>query len=85
MEENKNQVKKCFLSEKQIAGAATVVGAGALVIAVNDRPARADAVSDVTSMVSSLGGIATAATGVILGAMVVRLAIKFVNRLTVKG
>lgn len=74
--------------EKKVASLATggVVAAGT--VAMIDVPVMAQAtgaVADVNSMVTSLGSIATGATAVILGAMVVRLAIKFVNRLTVKG
>lgn len=42
-------------------------------------------VSDVSTMVTSLGGIAAAVTTVVLGAMGVRMAIKLVNRVGVKG
>ena len=50
-------------------------------------PAQAQdaSVDDVSSMVSSVGAITGVATSVVLGAMGVRLAIKQVNRLTVKG
>lgn len=44
-----------------------------------------DPVQQTTSMVNSLGTLAGVVTTVVLGAMVVRLAIKFVNRMTVKG
>lgn len=42
-------------------------------------------ISDVSSMITSLGGIAAAVTVVVLGAMGVRMAIKLVNRVSVKG
>lgn len=44
-----------------------------------------DAVTDINAMVTSLGTIAAGTTTVVLGAMIVRLGIKFVNRMTVKG
>ena len=42
-------------------------------------------IDNVSSMITSLGGIAAAVTVVVLGAMGVRMAIKLVNRVGVKG
>lgn len=44
-----------------------------------------DPIQQTTTMVNSLGTLAGVVTTVVLGAMVVRLGIKFVNRMTVKG
>jgi hypothetical protein len=65
--------------------ALTLGAAGGAVLATSARPARADVVADITAMVSSLGGITTAVVAVVIAGITVRLAIKFVNRLTVKG
>lgn len=60
---------------------ASVLGAGSVM-----SPASATTpVEDVQSMVTSVGGIATAAVAVVLGAMGARIAIKMVNRVAVKG
>lgn len=63
----------------------SAAGGLAIGIGVTPTPAKADGVTDITTMVTSLGTIATGVTTVVLGAMVVRLGIKFVNRMTVKG
>lgn len=42
-------------------------------------------IDNVSTMITSLGGIAAAVTVVVLGAMGVRMAIKLVNRVGVKG
>lgn len=42
-------------------------------------------ITSVSTMITSLGGIAAAVTVVVLGAMGVRMAIKLVNRVGVKG
>lgn len=65
--------------------AAAAAGVGTILAPVAAFAQGDGAVTQATTMVTSLGGIATAATGVIIGAMTVRYAIKFVNRLMVKG
>lgn len=72
-----------------IAGASGASGA-AVGFSLISQPAQAQtasntAVSDINAMVTSLGTIAAGVTTVVLAAMVVRLGIKFVNRMTVKG
>lgn len=59
---------------------ASVLGAGSVM-----SPASAGTVEDVESMVTSVGGIATAAVAIVLGAMGARIAIKMVNRVSTKG
>jgi hypothetical protein len=78
------QFKKDEKGKYIVAGAAL----GSAVLAAT-QPASAatdtGTLDDVTAMVTSLGGIAAVVTGVVLGAMGVRMAIKLVNRISVKG
>jgi hypothetical protein len=82
---NRRQFSESYLP---LAGAA-VVGSAAILSATE--PANAQAaptggdIAAVSSTVTALGGLAAAATTVVLGAMGVRLAIKLVNRVAVKG
>lgn len=59
---------------------ASVLGYGSPVLAQTTTP-----LDNVTSMITSLGGIAGTITVVVVGAMAVRMAIKLVNRVGVKG
>ena len=70
-------------TKKRIA----LAGSAAAVVGVMSysQPAKADVITDLTGMVDNLGTITTAAVGVIVTAMTVRLAVKTVNRLMVKG
>jgi hypothetical protein len=72
-----------FLDTRQ-GKIATVAVTGASVAAFATLPASAQ-VADVNTMVSSLGGVVTGVTGIILVAMGTRYAIKLVNRVAVKG
>lgn len=75
-----------FAFNKSTGLAAGAIGSTALIV---ESPVMAQTastgVTDITAMVTSLGTLAGAVTAVVLGAMVVRLGIKFVNRMTVKG
>jgi hypothetical protein len=83
--DNEQQVApQPLVSRKQGQAVVAAAGLGALVL-TQAPPAKADPVADVTTMVTSLGGITTAVIAVIIAAMTARLAIKMVNRLTVKG
>lgn len=72
-------------------GTLSVVGLGASTSVVAfQTPVLAQAaptspIDSVSAMITSLGGIAAAVTVVVLGAMGVRMAIKLVNRVGVKG
>lgn len=66
-----------------VAGAA--IAASAITLELPAQAATTGSVDDVSAMVTSLGGIAAAVTAVVLGAMGVRMAIKLVNRVGVKG
>jgi hypothetical protein len=66
-----------------LAGAAAVGGATVL---ATSQPAHAQgAVAEINTMVTSLGTITAGVVTVIVGALTVRLAVKMINRLTVKG
>jgi hypothetical protein len=83
MKTEKEKKGKFNISISEINGTAA---GGVLATTVIATPVMAQtAVTDITAMVTSLGTLATAVTTVVLGAMVVRLGIKFVNRMTVKG
>lgn len=73
------ECKKKLAKEGLIAA-----GVAGVTASVTPIPAHAS-VNDVSSMITSLGGIAAAVTTVVLGAMGVRYAIKLVNRVGVKG
>lgn len=60
-------------------------GISAFVLSESPVLAQTSGVSEINSMVASLGTLAGTVTAVVLGAMIVRLGIKFVNRMTVKG
>jgi hypothetical protein len=63
------------------------VAGGIIGTAAISQPAQAQSagIADVSAMVTTLGTVAGAVVTVVLFAMGVRLAIKIVNRLTVKG
>lgn len=85
MTEDFKTISASSLDKSLVLGAA-VAATG--VVAFVDVPANAQStggIADINAMVTSLGTIAAGVTTVILGAMVVRLGIKFVNRMTVKG
>lgn len=66
--------------------AEVVAGSVGLVLVATPSFAAAPAtISDVSDVVTALGGIATAAVVVVLSAMGARMAIKLVNRVAVKG
>jgi hypothetical protein len=75
-----NQRSKISRSDLLIAS-----GVGVGLAATVPLPASAAGVEDVSSMITTLGGVAAAVTIVVLGAMGVRMAIKLVNRVSVKG
>ncbi|MCJ8280305.1 MAG: hypothetical protein MJK14_10450 [Rivularia sp. ALOHA_DT_140] len=73
---------------QQIFIAGTVAGGTSLI--ASSSPVLADTttnggVTAVNALVTDLGTITAAVTAIIVGAMGVRMAIKFVNRMTVKG
>lgn len=77
--------------KKDKSGAVVIAGAGVGAAALAyESPASAQStttspIDSVSTMITSLGGIAAAVTVVVLGAMGVRMAIKLVNRVGVKG
>jgi type IV secretory pathway VirB2 component (pilin) len=78
--------------KKDKSGVIAIVGAGVAAAAIAyESPASAQStpsnanIDAVSTMITSLGGIAAAVTVVVLGAMGVRMAIKLVNRVGVKG
>lgn len=73
-------VKK-FLPVASVAAGSTA----AVAFAVQPASAAPPDLTDITGTVTALGGIATAAVAVVLGAMGARIAIKLINRVTVKG
>jgi hypothetical protein len=77
-----NQEKQRF-ERYALPVAGGIVGTAAI-----SQPAQAQSaggIADVSTMVTTLGTVAGAVVTVVLFAMGVRLAIKIVNRLTVKG
>lgn len=71
---------------KALTAASAVVGSGAAVaFAVQPANAAPPDLTDISGTVTALGGIAAAAVTVVLGAMGARIAIKLINRVTVKG
>lgn len=71
--------------DKKKAISLGAIGTSALILESPVLAQAATPISDITAMVNSLGTLAGVTTTVVLGAMVVRLGIKFVNRMTVKG
>lgn len=79
--ENQQSKKKSSASLVVAGGIAVTPFIGAPVMAQT----ASDPIADVNAMITSLGTITAGVTAIIIGAMTVRLAIKMVNRLTVKG
>jgi len=79
-------MKYNFTDEQKTDAKVAVSAASATTILVPMVAMADDAnLTSITTMVTSLGTLAGAVTTVVLGAMVVRLGIKFVNRMAVKG
>lgn len=75
-----------MIADSQRRNAESVAGACGLVLVATPSFAAAPAtITDVSDVVTALGGIATAAVVVVLSAMGARMAIKLVNRVAVKG
>lgn len=75
-------------SQKSNLLASSAIAASAVVIGVSPtyaQTAPTGGVADVSTTVTSLGGISAAITTIVLGAMGVRMAIKLVNRVATKG
>lgn len=75
------------LDVKKFLPAASVAAGSTAAVAFSVQPANAAPpdLTDITGTITALGGIATAAVAVVLGAMGARIAIKLINRVTVKG
>lgn len=77
---SKKRISPLKMAGLGLLASASVLGFGSVM-----SPASAGPVEDVQAMVTSVGGIATAAVGVVLTAMGARIAIKMVNRVATKG
>lgn len=72
-------------SRKEKVGYIAAGSALAAITAARPASAQQAGVDDVSALVTALGGISSAVIIVVLGAMGARMAIKIVNRVSVKG
>lgn len=73
---NESKIRKAQDIAKYTIGGGAVLGASLIAV----QPAKADSIADVTTMVTGLGGLATAALVVALAPMAISFAFKIIRR-----
>lgn len=80
------EAKKVLSNDnKKVLSLAGAAGGAALILEAPAYAAAGDGITELTAMATQLGTLSGVIIPVVIVAMTVRLGIKFVNRMTVKG